>query len=62
MARQKYPPMKDRRDIGKVEFAIEKLIAAREISSSCIGAEALLEADSPSIRVQLKKDRKGSAD
>lgn len=34
---------KDRRDIGKVISLIEKMDAAREISSSCVGVEALLE-------------------
>ena len=46
---QKYPPLKDRRDIGEVVFPIEKMIAAREMSSCCIGAEAALETDSKLI-------------
>jgi quercetin dioxygenase-like cupin family protein len=34
---------KNRRDIGKVVPLIEKMNAAREISSCCVGVEALLE-------------------
>ena len=34
---------KNRRDIGKVIPLIEKMNAAREISSCCVGVEALLE-------------------
>ena len=36
---------KNRRDIGKVIPLIEKMNAAREISSCCVGVEALLETD-----------------
>jgi hypothetical protein len=50
-----YPATKDRRDIGRVDFAIEKMMAAREVSSCCVGVEALLEIDSKSIGKQLKK-------
>lgn len=35
-------PMKDRRDIGNVETPIERLQAARELSSCCVGVEASL--------------------
>jgi len=52
---KKYPSTKDRRDIGRVDFAIEKMMAAREVSSSCVGVEALLELDSESIGKQMKK-------
>ena len=55
MSQKKYPKVKDRRDIGRVDFAIEKMMAAREISSSCVGVEALLETDSISISRRLKK-------
>jgi hypothetical protein len=48
MHRKKYPATKDRRDIGSVAFAIGKMMAARELSSSCVGIEALLEIDSKS--------------
>lgn len=40
---KKYPPTKDRRDIGQVVFLSEKMAAAREFSSCCIGTEAYLE-------------------
>ena len=50
MHRKKYPATKDRRDIGSVDFTIEKMMAAREVSSSCVGVEALLEVDSKSIK------------
>ena len=50
MHRKKYPATKDRRDIGSVDFAIEKMMAAREFRSSCVGVEALLEIDSRSIK------------
>jgi hypothetical protein len=36
-------PLKDRRDIGRVSFPIEKLMASRELSSCCAGQEAMLE-------------------
>lgn len=43
MASKKYPPTKDRRDIGQVVFLSEKMAAAREFSSCCVGVEAALE-------------------
>ena len=43
MTNCKPTPMKDRRDIGQVVFPIEKMIAARELSSCCVGVEAALE-------------------
>ena len=55
MNRRKYPATKDRRDIGSVEFPIEKMLAAREASSCCIGAEALLEINATSIRNRIKQ-------
>ena len=45
MTSRKYPPARNRRDIGEVVFPIEKLLRARELSSSCVGVEALLEND-----------------
>jgi len=39
-------PAKNRKDIGKVVFPIEKLMAARAASSSCVHIEADLESDS----------------
>jgi hypothetical protein len=50
MKAKKYPPGKDRRDIGQVISPIEKMMAAREASSSCVGVEALLEIDAKRIR------------
>ncbi len=55
MSHKKYPATKDRRDIGSVEIAIEKMMAARELSSSCVGTEALLEIDSKSIKKPAKR-------
>lgn len=46
MTTRKHPPAKDRRDIGQVVFPIEKMAAARELSSCCVGVEAALETDS----------------
>ncbi len=37
--------LKDRSDIGAVEFPIEKLMAFREASASCVHIEAALDAD-----------------
>jgi hypothetical protein len=45
-----YPPTKDRRDIGKVEFTAEKVMAARELHSCCISVEAALERDAGPTR------------
>ncbi len=58
MHRKKYPSTKDRRDIGSVDFAIEKMMAAREVSSCCVGVEALLETDSKSIKKTSKRFNK----
>jgi len=44
MAR-KIQPTRDRRDIGQVVFPLEKMLAAREFSSCCVGVEAALETD-----------------
>ena len=46
MTSKRYPASKDRRDIGEVVFLIEKMMAARENSSCCIGVEAALETNS----------------
>ncbi len=37
--------VKDRSDIGEVEFPIEKLMKFREAEASCVHIEAKLEAD-----------------
>jgi len=55
MNRKKYPATKDRRDIGSVDIAIEKMMAAREVSSCCVGVEALLEIDSKLIDKRIKQ-------
>jgi len=57
MKAKKYPPCRDRRDIGQVISPIEKMMAAREASSSCVGVEALLEIDAKQIR--RVKDKAG---
>lgn len=49
MKAKRYPPTRDRRDIGQVVSPIEKLMAARQASSCCVGVEALLESDSKQI-------------
>ncbi len=54
---QKYRSLKDRRDIGEVVFPIEKMIAAREISSCCVGIEAALENNSKLITVRTSRVR-----
>lgn len=46
MTDQQNPPSKDRRDIGQVVFLSEKMAAARELSSCCVGTEAALESGS----------------
>lgn len=50
-----YPPSKDRRNIGKVVFPIEKMMRARELSSGCIGVEAMLENDSSVYTANLQR-------
>jgi hypothetical protein len=37
--------VKDRSDIGAVEFPIEKLLEFRDASASCVHIEAAMEAD-----------------
>ncbi len=37
--------LKDRSDIGEVEFPIEKLMEFRDASASCVHIEAAMEAD-----------------
>lgn len=58
MKNRKYPAVKDRRDVGKVVSPIETMMAAREVSSSCVGVEALLEVNSKSISQRLKNQRR----
>ena len=40
--REKHSPSKNYRDIGEVVTPMEKMNAARELSSCCLGTEALL--------------------
>jgi hypothetical protein len=46
MPHRKPVPSRDRRDIGQVTFLSEKMAAAREFSSCCVGVEAALETNS----------------
>ena len=46
---------KDRRDIGEVVSPIEQLLAARELSSCCVGVEAMLEENARPIRQRVKE-------
>jgi hypothetical protein len=58
--------LRSRKDIGKVVFPIEKLMAGRSASMSCVHIEADLEADAgptnlirePSHAAVMGKDRK----
>ena len=61
MTSKKYPPTKDRRDVGQVVFLSEKMDAAREFSSCCVGTEAALETNAgfAALMRQLKGDRGG---
>ena len=49
--------LKDRTNIGAVEFPIEKLMAFRDAEASCVHIEAALEADR-GLTVCGKKYRK----
>jgi len=42
MESEKHPPSKNYRDIGEVVTLMDKINAARELSSFCLGTEALL--------------------
>ena len=55
MKSKTYPPTRDRRDMGQVISPIEKMMAAREASSSCVGVEALLEIDAKRISSRVDK-------
>jgi hypothetical protein len=55
MKTKRHPPTRDRRDIGQVISPIEKMMAAREASSCCVGVEALLEIDARQIRSAKRK-------
>lgn len=66
MANRKPRPAKNRKDIGKVVFPIEKLMAARAANASCVHIESDLESDSgltnliqePSHALVMGKDPK----
>ncbi len=58
MKAKRYPPTRDRRDIGQVISPIEKMMAAREASSCCVGVEALLEIDARQIRSVTRRAHK----
>ncbi len=49
--------LKDRTNIGAVEFPIEKLMAFRDAEASCVPSEAALEADR-GLTDSVKKYRK----
>ena len=53
----KHAPMKDRKNIGKVVFPSEKLMAAREASFSCVHVEAVLESDPDSANPVKNRSR-----
>lgn len=50
---------RDRRDIGEVVFLSEKMEAARQISSCCVGVEATLETNN-GLSNLVRKLLKGS--
>jgi hypothetical protein len=54
-----HPPVKDRRNTGSVVPFVEKFLAARELSSCCVGTEAALEVDRPDL-VRLAKSLQDS--
>ena len=41
--RNSHDRARNRRDIGQVEFLSERITAARELSSCCVGVEAMLD-------------------
>ena len=55
MKRRKQDKSKNRRDIGEVVFPIEQMLAARDMSSCCVGVEALLEDNARPIRQRLRE-------
>ncbi len=52
MADRKFAPTRDRRDVGKVVFLMEKMALSRELSSCCIGVEANLETQAGSATLE----------
>lgn len=57
-----HPPVKDRRNIGHVVPFVEKFMAARELSSCCVGTEAALESDRPELARFAECSRRPSVD
>ena len=55
MKKPHHDVLKDRRDIGEVVFPIEQMMAAREMSSCCVGVEAMLEDNARPIRQRVKE-------
>ena len=55
MRKPHHDKMKNRRDIGQVVFPIEQMLAAREMSSCCVGVEAMLEQDAQPIRQRVNE-------
>ena len=49
--------LKDRSDIGAVEFPIEKLMEFRDASASCVHVEAAMEADRGLTNTGKKRPR-----
>ncbi len=51
-------------DIGEVVSPIERLTAAREVSSCCVGVEAMLESGDAAIdqRLRQRRQRQGRRD
>ena len=54
----KHSRTRDRRNVGQVISPIEKLMAAREASSCCVGVEALLEIDAPRLRANAARRKR----
>jgi hypothetical protein len=52
--------MREDDDDGHVVFPIEKMVAARELSSCCLGAEAALEKDSGFAGLMRKLSDRGA--
>jgi hypothetical protein len=49
--------LKDRSDIGEVEFPIEKLMKFRDAEASCVHVEAAMEANRGLTNMRKKRPR-----
>ena len=49
--------LKDRSDIGEVEFSIEKLMKFRDASASCVHIEAAMEAGRGLTNMREKRSK-----